>query len=173
MSPRCQSPNPLGYPDASLSAPKPSGAGGRKLGAGRAHGAPAGSSGNASPLPPPCLGAPLGCSAENSSAGPGHTRNRCRPCSGSDRSDIVDSPVAPPCRAGGLDSGNATSHTGRAGGRKPQGHLAGDGVFARADVPRVLSPRNSLSDRRNFTRPPARPRATKMLLGTRRSLARP
>lgn len=44
------------------------------------------------------------------------------------------------------------------GGRKPQGHLAGDGVFAKADVPRVLSLRNSPSHLSDFT-PGTRARA--------------
>jgi hypothetical protein len=44
------------------------------------------------------------------------------------------------------------------GGRKPQGHLAGDGVFAKADVPRVLSLRNSPSHLSNLA-PVTRARA--------------
>lgn len=139
MPPRCQRLQPPGYPDASLSAQKPSGADGRRLAAERARGALAGSAGNAGP---PCRGrlaAPPHCTTGSSSAAPGHTRSRCRRFAGSDRRGNVDSPVAPR-RAGGLDPGIKNSHTRSAvGPASPKATLRGTG-----SLPDLTSPASFL-----------------------------
>jgi hypothetical protein len=115
MPPRCQRLLPAGYPDASLSAQTPSGADGRRLAAGRASDALAGSAGTVGPPRRGCLAAPPHGTTGSSSAVPCHTRSRCRRFADSEGRDTVDSPVAP-SHAGGLDSGFKYGHTDRAGG---------------------------------------------------------
>lgn len=119
MPPRCQSPQPVGYPDASLSQPPGRGAAGRRPGGPRGGDAPGGCSDTAAPPPD---GSAAGLPADTpgcSSAAPGRTRSRCRPPSSTGRTGTAGSPDAEPAPRS-LDSGVKTgddSHAGSASSR--------------------------------------------------------
>lgn len=173
MPPRCQRLLPAGYPDASLSAQTPSGADGRRLAAGRASGALAGSVGTVDPPRRGCLAAPPHGTTGSSSAGPCHTRSRCRRFADSEGRDTVDSPVAP-SHTGGLDSGVKYGHTDRAGGPpSPKATLRGAESSLDLTPPAsFLLPILSQLCRALPARLHTRPRATRMLTENRALTAR-